>query len=83
MNRKLMVLAGGMGLALMGFGEPAIKDRSVLGWWRFDSEGEKDVSGYGGCSYDLGTGGESARHAWYGSTGRDCDGGAKRRREET
>ena len=54
--RKAIVLTAGLGLALMGFAEPAIKDRSVLGWWRFDSEGEKDVSGYGGGSYDLGTG---------------------------
>ena len=71
MNKKLMVLAGGVGLALMGFGEPAIKDRSVLGWWRFDFEGEKDVSGYGGGSYDLGTDGYVQ---WVGSGGYDGSG---------
>ena len=30
MNRKTIVLAGSMGLVLMGFGEPAIRDGSVI-----------------------------------------------------
>ena len=58
-------------VAEMAWGEPAIKDRSVLGWWRFDSEGEKDVSGYGGGSYDLGTDGYVQ---WVGSGGYDGSG---------
>jgi len=34
--KKAIVLAGGLGLALAGLAEPAVRDRSVLGWWRFD-----------------------------------------------
>ena len=49
MNKKTIVLAGGLGLALAGFGEPAIKDGSLVGWWRFDnpSDYKEDSSGYG------------------------------------
>ena len=52
MNRKLIVLAGVVGLVLVGFGDPAIKDGSLVGWWRFDGASEAarkvDSSGCGG-----------------------------------
>ena len=46
-----------MGLALMGFGEPAIKDRSVLGRWTFnDGASSADVSGWGGSAFTIKSG---------------------------
>lgn len=46
--RKAIVLVGGLWLVLLGFAEPAIKDRSVLGCWRFESGAyATDSSGYG------------------------------------
>ena len=57
MNRKLMVLAGGVGLALVGFGEPTIKDRSVFGRWTFnDGASSADVSGWGGSAFTIKSG---------------------------
>lgn len=48
--RKSTVLVGGLVLALMGGAEPAIKDRSVIGYWKFnDGYASADVSGYGGA----------------------------------
>ena len=35
MNRNLIVLAGGVGLALVGFGADVAPFGSVVGWWRF------------------------------------------------
>ena len=44
MNKTVkLMLAAACLAAGMAQGEPAIKDQSVLGWWRFDSEGESCV----------------------------------------
>ena len=57
MSKKLMLLVGGAGLALMGFGEPSIKDRSVLGRWTFnDGASSADVSGWGGSAFTVKSG---------------------------
>ena len=57
MNTKTMVMAGGLGLALAGFAEPAIKDRSVLGRWTFnDGASSADVSGWGGSAFTVKSG---------------------------
>lgn len=47
--RKAMVLAVGLGLALLGFGAETAPFGSVVGWWRFNdaSKPGKDSSEYG------------------------------------
>ena len=55
--RKAIVLTAGLGLALLGFAEPAIKDRSVFGRWTFnDGASSADVSGWGGSAFTIKSG---------------------------
>jgi len=57
---KGIVLAGGLGLALAGLAEPAIKDGSVIGYWKFDGTTDAarkaDSSGYGNTMNALASG---------------------------
>lgn len=59
MKRKTITLAGGLGLTLLGFGQPAILDRSVYGHWKFDSgsmAASADISGWGGSAFTVKSG---------------------------
>ena len=73
MNKKLIVLAGGVGLTLVGFCADVAPFGSVVGWWKFDDAANpgKDSSEYGN---DLTTRGEhvSYKEKDTGYTSRGC-----------
>ena len=56
--RKAIVLAVGLGLLCVGsaWATPKILDRSVIGYWKFDSgNSSADISGYGGAEVSRGS----------------------------
>ena len=54
----------------LAWGEPVVKDGSLIGWWRFDGVSETewgaDSSGYGGTIKDLSTVTPSATGGYVG-----------------
>lgn len=74
--KKAMVLATSLGIALLGLAEPAIKDGSVVGYWKFNevSDPGKDSSGYLGQSIILPSGMEAVPAATGDNGGFDGSG---------
>ena len=77
MNKKLMVLAGGAGLALMGFGADVAPFGSVVGWWKFDDAANpgKDSSEYGNDLSELNNASCVAKDTGYTNRGYYNDSG--------
>ena len=72
-----MVLAGGVGLALVGFGADVAPEGAVVGWWKFDDAANpgKDSSEYGNDLSELNNASCVAKDTGYTNRGYYNDSG--------